>query len=58
MMLRKERLPEKYLLAKTLWDVLPASPPYPPIPRGIARGIFGREFEEKSWIKFKPPWEE
>lgn len=51
----KVRIAEKELLSKALWDLLPAIPPYPPIPRSVARGIFGREFEQK-FIEFKPPF--
>ena len=42
----ERRKPEE-LLPKFMWDILPAYPPYPPLPRGLLRGVFGREFEKK-----------
>jgi len=54
-LVEKVRIAEEELLSKALWDLLPAIPPYPPIPRSVARGIFGREFEQK-FIEFKPPF--
>ena len=56
-MAEKPRRKETELLVKWLWDLLPAYPPYPPLPRGLLRGILGREFEER-FMKFPSPFKE
>jgi len=54
-MAEKPRRKETELLVKWIWDLLPAYPPYPPLPRGLLRGILGREFEER-FMKFPSPF--
>ncbi|MBW2671892.1 MAG: hypothetical protein JRD89_00585 [Deltaproteobacteria bacterium] len=53
---KPRRKPEE-LLPKFLWDILPAYPPYPPLPRGALRGVFGREFEKQGGLKLPGPFE-
>jgi len=59
----KERLEGIELAINWFYDLLQCMPPFPPIPRGLGRAIFGRKFEQRFWkgagIPFRtPPFQE